>query len=219
MKLWICNFEIDQLIVDFLHQLRQPTLTLVGLLIATGGLGIQCQLASSQENFQNSALNIQPFSCPTDLKTLTDLLLQDLPSYTNRVIQRARRRDAASAAKGDRSADLYSYVLVAGKPEFEPLPLTQRQKFPSLPDTSQQLFFTTLERRYSFGRAIVTQNYHWLFVTQTSSGWRLVMIFTQFGSPSGDRPPSPPQENSEGAVGQAVSLWLRDCRANSIRTR
>ncbi|MGH2415856.1 MAG: hypothetical protein ACRDEA_19635, partial [Microcystaceae cyanobacterium] len=150
-------------------------------------------------------------SCPTDLKTLTPLLLNDLPSYANRVIQRSRKRD--------RSADLFSYVIVAGKPEFEPLNLSQLQYTHLLPDTSEQLFFTTLERRYSNNRAIETQNYYWLFLTQTPSGWRLVTLVSRFGSPAQAQLFLPPQENSDGVIGQAVHLWLRDCRAGAIRKR
>ena len=30
------------------------------------------------------------------------------------------------------------------------------------------------------------------------------------------RPPTPPRETSEGIIGQAVRLWLRDCRAGAI---
>lgn len=177
--------------------------SILGLLTTLSCLGIQDYSVSSPENFQT-------LSCPADLETLTALLLQDLPSYANRVTQRSRRLE--------RSVNLFSYVIVAGKPEFEPLNLSQLQYTPVLPDTSEQIFFTTLERRYSNNQAIETQNYHWLFLTQTSSGWRLVLLFSQFGSVNPEQPPTPPQETSDGVIGQAVRLWLRDCRAGAIRT-
>jgi hypothetical protein len=170
----------------------------VALLTVMACLLVESQSLSIQANSPNN-------SCPADIKTLTDRLLEDLPSYANRVIQRAR--------KLDRVDYLSTYVIVAGRPEFEPLPLTSRQYTPILPDTSQQVFFTTLERRYSQNRVVRAQNYHWLFLTQAEDGWRLVTIYTQFGVPNGDRPPTPPQETSDGVIGQAVRLWLRDCRA------
>ncbi len=136
-------------------------------------------------------------------------MLDDLPSYANRVIQRARRRD--------RSLDLFSYVLLAGKPEFEPLPLTQNQYQPILKDAAKQVFFTTLERQYDDNKAVTMQHYHWLFLTQTTNGWRLAMVFSQLASLGKGDPPLPPQETSDGVVGQAVDLWLRDCRAGTLR--
>jgi hypothetical protein len=164
---------------------------------------------ASWETVQNRAVARELSSCPANLETLTDRLLKDLPSYANRVIQRAR--------KLDRPVYLSTYVIVAGKPEFEPLSLNSRQYTPVLPDTSQQVFFTTLERRYSQNKIIDAQNYHWLFLVQTQEGWRLVMVYTQFGSLSSNEPLTPPQETSDGVVGQAIRLWLRDCRAGEIR--
>lgn len=177
---------------------------MLGLLTAVSWWAIGQQGIASPENLQNS-------SCPRDLKTLTNLLLKDLPSYTNRVIQRSR--------KLDRNYDIATYILLAGRPEFKPLPLKSLQYTPVLPDTSQQIFFTTLERQYSSDRVIKRQNYHWLFLTQTPDGWRLVLVFTQFGSSREDEPPNPPQESSNGAIGQAIRLWLRDCRAGEIENR
>lgn len=147
-------------------------------------------------------------ACPSDLPTLTERMLVDLPSYTNRVIQRSRSLE--------RTRYLLTYVIVAGKPEFEPLPLNNRQYDPTQPDVSKQVFFTTLERRYSNDRAIETQNYHWLFLTKAEDGWRLVEVYTQLGSPDKNAPPVPPQENSNGAIGQAIQDWLRDCRAGAL---
>lgn len=44
---------------------------------------------------QNSANSKQNFSCPNDVETLTNILLRDLPSYANRVTQRARVRNSS----------------------------------------------------------------------------------------------------------------------------
>ena len=156
----------------------------------------------------------QSSSCPTDVETLISRMLKDLPSYANRVIQRSRRLN--------RSGDIFSYVAVAGRPEFEPLSLGPGEYTSITPATEaeppKQVFFTTLERRYQGGKAINTQLYHWLFLAQTADGWRLVMIFSRIGSSIPGRPPTPPREGSNGIMGQAVSTWLRDCRAGAIRT-
>ncbi|MDZ8107944.1 MAG: hypothetical protein RM338_20305 [Nostoc sp. DedQUE12a] len=143
---------------------------------------------------------------------MTTRLLQDLPSYTNRTIQRARRRS--------RSADLYSYMLVAGRPEFTPLPLNLEEYSTDAPESSasgvEQVFFSTLERQYIGKQAIELQEFHWLLLTKTSNGWRLVMMFSQIGAYPKQQPPSPPRDSSNGAIAQGVKAWLRDCQAGSV---
>ncbi|WP_392532716.1 hypothetical protein [Nostoc sp. C117] len=148
-----------------------------------------------------------------DLETLTTQLLQDLPSYANRANQRARRRS--------RSADLYSYMLVAGRPEFTALPLNIEEYSTATPESSasgvEQVFFTTLERQYIGKTAVELQEFHWLLLTKTNSGWRLVMMFSQTGAYPKKQPPSPPRDSSNGAIAQGVQVWLRDCQAGSVR--
>ncbi|MBE9152283.1 hypothetical protein, partial [Coleofasciculus sp. LEGE 07092] len=152
-------------------------------------------------------------TCPADVETLTSLLLQDLPSYANRVMQRSRRLE--------RAVDQFSYVIVAGRPEFKPLTLGPGVYEPPAPtadvEPPQQVFFTTLERQYQKDKAVEFQNFHWLFLVQTDTGWRLAMMFTRIGSSALGRPPMPPRESSQGVIGRAVSLWLRDCRAGAIQ--
>ncbi|MDB9375411.1 hypothetical protein [Nodularia sphaerocarpa] len=150
------------------------------------------------------------------LENLTNQLLQDLPSYANRVTQRARRRS--------RSSDIYSYVLVAGKPEFQPLPInsgannTDGQK--SKATGVEQVFFTTLERQYIADKIVESQQFHWLLLTESNTGWRLVMMFTQIGGyPQQEQVVSPPRDSSKGVIAQAVKTWLRDCQAGSVRMR
>ncbi|BAY22340.1 hypothetical protein NIES2100_21030 [Calothrix sp. NIES-2100] len=150
-----------------------------------------------------------------NITTLTTYLLRDLPSYTNRVTQRARRRS--------RSSEVYSYVLLAGRPEFTPLPLnpgidnTDNDK--SAASGVEQVFFTTLERQYIGGKAVELQQFHWLLLTKTQSGWRLVMMFTQTGSSGKQEPLSPPRDSSSSAIAQAINIWLGDCQAGSVRMR
>jgi len=153
--------------------------------------------------------------CPADLETLISLMVRDLPSYANRVIQKARRLDA--------TVDNYSYVIVAGNPVFEPLPLGPNQlpfnSEEAADESVRQVFLTTLERKYIGGKAVEFQNFHRLFLTQTPEGWRLALIFTQIGSSEAGQPPTPPRESSNGVVGQAIITWLRDCRAGTVRSK
>ncbi len=139
--------------------------------------------------------------------------MRDLPSYANRVTQRARRLS--------RSADVYSYILVAGRPEFTPLPLNpygdtkEAAKYGS--EGVEQVFFTTLERQYIKGKAVELQQFHWLFLTKTESGWRMVMMFSRTGSYPKEDPPTPPRNSSNGVIAKAIQVWLRDCRAESVQ--
>ncbi len=148
-----------------------------------------------------------------NLETLTTQLLEDLPSYTNRASQRARRLS--------RSSDVYSYMLVAGRPEFTPLPLNLEEYSADAPKSSaseiEQVFFTTLERQYIGKKLVELQQFHWLLLTKTKSGWQLVMMFSQTGSYSAQQPLSPPRDSSKGTVAQGVKTWLRDCQAGSVR--
>ncbi len=154
--------------------------------------------------------SVQATNCPTDLETLTVRMLKDLPNYANRVIQRGRRLE--------RDVDIFSYILVAGRPEFEPLDLGSSQYKPVFPDSTEQIFFTTLEREHGGETAAVIENYHWLFLTKTSSGWRLVMMFSRLGSSSPDFPLSPVLDSSNSAIAEGIRIWLRDCRANSLHS-
>jgi hypothetical protein len=153
------------------------------------------------------------FCSEQNIENLITPLLRDLPSYTNRASQRARRLK--------RKTDVYSYMALAGKPDFTPLPLngintTDAPK--SSEEKVEQVFFTTLERQYIRGRSVQLQEFHWLFLTKSQSGWRMVTMFSQIGSyPVTKNPPTPPRDSSNGTVAQGINAWLRDCRAGSIR--
>ncbi|MGD1943024.1 MAG: hypothetical protein ACFB0G_17140 [Leptolyngbyaceae cyanobacterium] len=152
-----------------------------------------------------------PMACPEDMETLVAGLLRDLPSYTNRVAARSLPSDAELTG--------YGTMLLAGRAELEPLEISpQIFSEPPLtpPETLQQVFFTTLERQYTATEVVNLEQYHWLFLTPVENGWRLVLMFSRVAPAITDRPPSPPQESSEGFVGQAVQLWLRDCRAGAL---
>ncbi|BDI16575.1 hypothetical protein ANSO36C_23770 [Nostoc cf. commune SO-36] len=70
-------------------------------------LTLKVSALAEKENVNDGAKSL---CSEQNLETLTIQLLQDLPSYTNRASQRARRLR--------RSSDVYSYMLVAGRPEF-----------------------------------------------------------------------------------------------------
>lgn len=144
-------------------------------------------------------------ACPQDIDQLMTELLADLPDYTNRVISRAQslERDLQSSR----------YVLVAGKANFEPIPVTNLQYNPVFEQESPtQVFFTTLERRYLNLQAVETQSFHWMFLTNTPNGWRLVMLFSRQENIRDDQIPTPPRESNQTAIAQGIRLWLRDCQ-------
>ena len=145
------------------------------------------------------------------LEILTTKLLRDLPNYANRANQRSRRLA--------RKTDIFSYVILAGRPEFTPLPLNPGNYTSASSDMTspgvEQVFFTTLERRYIANKMLESQEFHWLLLTKTKSGWRKVMMFSQTGSSQSSKILTPPRDSSNGYIGQAIDTWLRDCRAGS----
>ncbi|MEO6860091.1 MAG: hypothetical protein ABI180_00875 [Microcoleus sp.] len=143
--------------------------------------------------------------CPADLEALVDRLLQDLPSYANRVIARSTKASNNSRAIGY----VPRQIILAGRPEFEPLPLNFED---ALPKNASQVFITTLEWQYREGKRVEIQQYHWLFLAKTEKGWELVKIVSRFGTVADVRPLSPP-ESEKSAIAEAIRLWLRDCRA------
>ncbi|MEG4984559.1 hypothetical protein QUB08_02075 [Microcoleus sp. BR0-C5] len=143
--------------------------------------------------------------CPADLETLVDRLLQDLPSYANRVIVRSN----FSPNTNTPPSYLSRQIIVAGRPEFQPLPLNFED---ALPENASQAFITTLETQYLGGKRVEIQQYHWLFLAKTEKGWELVKIVSRFGTVADVRPLLAP-ESEKSAIAEAIRLWLRDCHA------
>ncbi|MEG3932204.1 MULTISPECIES: hypothetical protein [unclassified Microcoleus] len=143
--------------------------------------------------------------CPADLETLVDRLLQDLPSYANRVIVRSHFSPNTNTPPGY----ALPQIILAGRPEFEPLPLNFED---ALPENASQVFITTLERQYRGGKRVEIQQYHWLFLTKTENGWELVKIVSRFGTAADVRPLLRP-EGEKSEIAEAIRLWLRDCQA------
>lgn len=185
-------------------------------LLLLGGLGLRTwgvsPAAIARHPAPVFASRTVPATCPLDLATLADRLAQDLPAYANRVSQRSRL-----------SPDWQpSTMLIASRPDLEPLPLGgihggSTLSPPSASDPIQQIFLTTLSRRSTLGRSIILQQFHWLLLSRNDQGWWLVMSFSRIGGYPLTQPPTLPQDSSQGVVAQAVRLWLRDCRAGSLR--
>jgi hypothetical protein len=145
-------------------------------------------------------------TCPTDINQLAPILLRDLPSYANRVIVRHRSVDELKTLPN---------ILLAGKAESEPLPVVAE---PSQSDPQvKQLFFTTLERQRVGEDFRELQQFHWLLLTPTTTGWQIVLSYTRTGAyPQTAGVITPPRESSAGPIAQATKIWLRDCQAGSV---
>ena len=158
-----------------------------------------------------------PAVCPDSVEALSALLIRDLPGYTNRVLQRTVAALPGNDTDG-RAPYRPSYVLIAGRPDFQPIDLNEYAL--TTPAEAggplSQVFFTTLSRQYAGLQDRQVQEYHWLFLTKTSDGWRLAFMFSAIDDARPTGAILPPRESSEGSVGKAVQLWLKDCRAGDI---
>lgn len=142
-------------------------------------------------------------TCPGELQPLVTRMLADLPSYTNRVYLRAGLKQ--------------NYLILADRPDFNPLPLNPLQSSPSSENNpTQQVFFTTLERMWIRNQPVQVQQFHWLFLSPGGGGWQLATIYSMTGSYPAQGTASPPRESSAESVGQAIQDWLRDCRGGFL---
>ncbi|MEM6256235.1 MAG: hypothetical protein AAF821_25255 [Cyanobacteria bacterium P01_D01_bin.156] len=147
-------------------------------------------------------------ACPQDFDTLSNLLVRDIPSYTNRILQ-SSVGDIATAYRP-------AYVITASQPDQMPLEIRDRV-YTTQADISQQtyqLFFTTLERQYSGLDATSIQHFHWLFLVPSDAGWQMAFMFSAIGDQESVL--LPPRDSSQGSIGQAVQRWLKDCHANAV---
>lgn len=149
-----------------------------------------------------------PNTCPAQLDSLTNLLVRDLPSYGNRIIQRRRSR----------TDKVYSSIVTASAPELQPIAIVSREYPPRFPQAApSQVFITTLENQYTDTKSAQLQQFHWLFLAKTQQGWRLVNIYSRTGGyPVANKLISPPTESSRTIVGEAVRIWLNDCYVGKV---
>lgn len=196
----------------------------VGKILPTLVLTMEIFLsARAIASIPSQAIALQPSVCPDNIETLVDQMLPDLPGYANRVLRRSAIWN---------QSEVKIYVITAGNPEFEPLPLgpgrsssagsnSETNSLPALNsnDDPQQVFITTLERQYREGQLIEIPRYHWLFLTNTAEGWRLALIFSRTGSNRPNEPIAPPEESSQSFIAEAIRLWLRDLWLTDCRDR
>lgn len=141
-------------------------------------------------------------SCPEkseDLEILVAALMLDLPGYINREIQRDRQADKDYLKRN---------IIVAGRPEFEPLPIDYT---PFIQENIHQVFLTTLERQYVNNQAVEVQEFHWLFMRRTDIGWELVNMFS-----IAENLASQPEDSSNGVVAKGIRAWLQGCHFISV---
>lgn len=198
-------------------RLTKPTRTIALLTVISGmiGSGVLSQAAQAEPLEPIPSAPIRPpIECPAEVSNLTGLMLRDLPSYTNRVLQRS----LGQLEGVDR--DRPGFVLLASEAEFQPLPVgagaAGQINTVSPDETVDQLFFTTLEYQYVRNQRSPLQHYHWAFLTQTDQGWRLALLFSRIGDYPAVDPPTPPMDTSTGAIAQAIRQWLEDCRAGAV---
>jgi hypothetical protein len=166
------------------------------------GIVTGLSLSSMQTVQANPALDLapRPQTCAADFQGLVQQMLPALPSFANRIYTRSglERR----------------YMVIASSPDFDALPLQAWTESPTPTHSSdlQQVFFTTLIRQYRNQKIEDLQEYHWLFLTHSDTGWRLSMLYSIAGQYPQEHPPAPPRNTSEGAVAAAIRDWLRDCR-------
>lgn len=159
-------------------------------------------------------------SCPRALDELTAWMLQDIPSYANRALQQSWSRLQRDQISTQEPKWLLNQIIVAGRPEYEPLPTS----ILSDPNTKlnpniQQVFFTTLERNYwnsASPRASLSASYHWLFLVQEGQEWQLVQMVSRFGKGIDGKTALPPRDSTYGAIAQGIRVWLRDCQEGTL---
>lgn len=186
------------------------TVPLLLMVLSQGGLRAEPPTPDSPPIHPPSEYLRPRTPCPDSLETLVTGLLRDLPGYANRVASRSLNPDAPSRLGS---------VLVVGEPDFNPIALQPGggEGLSTEQMAVSQVFFTTLERQYWEGQPFLLQTYNWLFLTPSDAGWHLVFLFSSTGPyPGAGRPPTPPRESTEGILGQAIGLWLRDCRAGAV---
>ncbi len=172
-------------------------------------------------------------TCPTDIESVVAQLILDLPSYSNRAIQRASQL-------GDKTP---LYLIVAGQAVITPISMDEfsnsanSSRLPS--DSAQtsrpgkgsseeiyQIAFTNLERQYLQRRparsdslkaspTIEQQQQHWLILARNpaadGSPWRMISLRSQLTPyPAEDQVLAPPRNARPGPIGQGIRIWLRD---------
>lgn len=139
-------------------------------------------------------------NCSQDLESLIEKLLPELPSYVNRLSRRFYAQENQSTLPT---------LIIAGHPEFIPLPLTNSTL--GISGDPHQVFMTVLMREYQGNKIAEYQEYYWLFFEIRENHWQLLKVFSISGKPSREDPRKL-RENHQGIVAEAIRLWLKNCQ-------
>ena len=118
--------------------------------------------------------------------------------YVNREIQRDRQPNQNYIKRN---------IVIAGRPEFENLP---RSYTPSIQEDIKQIFLTTLERQYQGTQVVELQRFHWLFMKQNETQWKLINMFSIEESLS-ENMLLQPEDTSDGVFAKGIRAWLTKC--------
>lgn len=159
----------------------------------------QAQLVSSIPRSQDWEAK----ECPAMLQPLARRLLSELIPYLQRALVRAGQTRAT--------------VIAIGEPDFGPLsPTAILQPLPPLEalllESSHQVLFTALERRYDGQRHQWFQTYHWAFFAQQDRRWHLIHLYRIEGPhPPTQNPLPAPSDSRKTPLAEAIRRWLQDC--------
>ena len=200
---------------------------------------------ASELNLEKTLL--ETAHCPrNDLSLLVTQLMLDLPSYSNRVIQRAGNLENPTKlyfmAAGQAEISQISLEAIADDPNRSRLPVEAiRGNAPA--EEIYQIRFTTLERQYRrSSRQLLQQSpgpassniehllhqaapsfqqFHWLILArqqdQPVSPWQIINLRSQLVPyPATEELLAPASDSRQGPVGKGLALWLRDWNSGSI---
>ncbi len=131
-------------------------------------------------------------------------LMQALPSYTNRVLQRS-----PEVGLGEKSG----YIILAQ--DLTQAPFSIKTELTDKKNISS-IYLMTWERRYRNQTVFNVKRYHWLFLRHTAQGWEVVKLFSQSGPYPGYKLFPDPMDTTKGAMAEAIRLWLRDYQAGKV---
>lgn len=143
--------------------------------------------------------------CLSSVDGIIKPLVQALPSYTNRVLQRS-----PEVGLGEKSGYVISAKGLTQAPFTLSTELVDQNNLSSI-------YLVTRERRYRNQKVFNVQRYHWLFLRHTPQGWEVVKLFSQSGPYPGYKLFPQPMDTTKGAMAEAIRLWLRDYQTEKKR--
>ncbi len=173
------------------------------MVISPQNLGLKLTLALVSMGLSASIADATP-TCSKQFEPFMGEMLKDLPAYINRVNTQARNAQNS--------------VLLAAKADYQPLQLpTASGNVVSQDDEVEQVFFTTLLRRFSDRQIVYQQEHHWLFMAPSDRGWEFVQMYSILSPYPVASLSTAPRNSSEGSVATAIRNWLKNCHYQSSR--